>query len=102
MICRDFRDDIINDKLSFVYFGSKNCPSCKKVEIILKEMELLGAKVYESPKDKNIYGSYGVCMVPTVIIFTKDIIYDILIGLRPKDDYLSFLKNEIDDSCYFI
>lgn len=102
MIYCDFRDCIINDELSFVYFGSKNCPSCKKVEIILKEMEAVGAKIYASPKDAEIYASYSVDVIPTVIVFTKDIIYDILIGLRPKNDYLSFLGNEINDSCYYI
>jgi len=102
MICDDFRDIVMDHKLSFVYFGSKNCPSCDRVSKILNDMEFDGAVVFKSPKNCFIYESYSIEVIPTVIVFKRDRIYDILIGERPRNDYFSFLEEKDIDSLFFV
>lgn len=88
----NFEETIESKNMSFIFFGSSNCPYCEEVKKILKKIESkTGAYVCSVPKRRVFFQKYQVDTIPTVLVFKKDIFIDVLIGKTDEKAY----------DCYF-
>ncbi len=96
-----FQKEVLDsDKVVLVDFWAGWCMPCQMLGPVINDIsEEIGdkAKVCKVNVDeaREISSKYGIMSIPAVFIFKKGEVVDQLIGLRPKEDYLSALNKYI-------
>lgn len=89
----DFEEQVVNSDVPvLVDFWAPWCGPCRMVGPVLEEV----AKEYEGrakvvkvnvDEEQKVAGAMGIRSIPTVALFHKGQVKDVLIGARPKGDF---------------
>lgn len=95
-----FNEEIKGDVPVIVDFWAPWCRPCKMIGPVLEEVaaELEGkVKVTKLNVDKNGVTSekYRVFSIPTILLFKNGNLVDQIVGFKPKDAIISWIKNHI-------
>jgi len=84
----DLRGKISNGNVVVIDFFGENCPSCKKIDPVLRElsneMEVDFFK-FNVEKDFDIASEFGIMAIPNLVLFKDGNPVDQLIGYAEKD-----------------
>jgi thioredoxin 1 len=98
----DFEQQVVNSDLPvLVDFWAPWCGPCQLVGPILEDVAkeyVNKAKVAKVNVDeeKGIAGAMGIRSIPTVVLFHGGEVKDVLVGARPKDDFIQSIDKVLE------
>jgi len=79
---------------SILFFYSDNCDSCNGVKEALQSEDVKVTTIDITDKDNlDICEQFSISHVPTVVFMNKDVIVDVVIGLKKPERYKELIKH---------
>jgi len=98
---KNFNEEIADsDNIVVVDFWAPWCGPCKMLTPVIeelanemgKEVKFAKINVDESPM---IASKYKISSIPTVMVFSKDIVKETMVGFRPKADLKKIIEKHL-------
>ena len=92
-----FDSFVTSNKIAIVDCWAPWCGPCRRMGPIIEEVaEDLAGKVgvakLNTDENQEIAIKYNINAIPTLLVFKDGVLADALVGLRPKDDIISYVS----------
>lgn len=93
-----FDDFVENNKTVIIDCWAPWCGPCRRMTPIMEELSVelkdtIGVAKLNVDDNPSISARFSIRSIPTVLVFKDQILVDTLVGLRPKEDILEYLKD---------
>ena len=93
LTAENFEQEVLkSDKPVLVDFYADWCGPCKRLGLILEEIDTIDVLKVNVDLFQNISNKYGVMSIPTLIVFDKGNEIKKSIGFKTKNELLEFIN----------
>ena len=93
----NFDSFVESNKIAVIDCWAPWCGPCRRMGPIIEELagELagkVGVAKLNTDENQGIAIRFNINAIPTLLVFTDQVLVDSLVGLRPKDDILQYIN----------